>query len=108
MKLIDRDEEYVKDSIQEGEMFYSELFLREGKKKPLCPDIFLEPRCLIPYEMQMSVIFNMPRLIRQNEKIAMQQWDLIFGAFLPPIIFKIGDDMELVIPIIEKWLARYP
>lgn len=108
MKLIDKDEKYVKDSIEAAEMFYDELFLKEGKKKPLCPEIFLEPRCLVPFEMQVSVVYNLPRLIRKDEKIAMQQWDLVFGAFMPPIIFKIGDDMESVIPIVEKWLARYP
>lgn len=36
----------------EVEMFYDEIFLKDDKKlKPLCPLIFLEPSCLIPYEM---------------------------------------------------------
>jgi hypothetical protein len=44
--------EYIKDSIQEAEMFYDEIFLREEKKKkPLQPLILLEPKCPIPYEM---------------------------------------------------------
>jgi hypothetical protein len=43
---------YIKDSIQEAEMFYDEIFLREEtKKKPLQPLILLEPKCPIPYEM---------------------------------------------------------
>ena len=51
LRLIEKDEEYVKYSILEAEMFYDEIFLKQNKKKPLCPLIFLQPRCLIPYEM---------------------------------------------------------
>lgn len=56
----------MKDAIQEGEMFYDEMFLKdpEKKKKPLCPEIILETRCLIPFEMMVSVIYNLPRLIK--------------------------------------------
>ena len=52
LHLIKNNEKYVKDSIQEREMFYDELFLRDDKKKkPLCPNIFLKQSMLIPYEM---------------------------------------------------------
>ena len=61
------DEKYVKEAILEGEMFYDEIFLRNEKKlKPLCPLIFLEPKCLIPFEMQISLIYNFPRLIKKT------------------------------------------
>ena len=49
---IESHPEYIKDSIQEAEMFYDEIFLREERKKrPLQPLILLEPKCPIPYEM---------------------------------------------------------
>jgi len=69
MSLINKNPKYVKDSILEGEMFYDEIFLRdERKKKPLSPLIFLDPKCLIPYEMQISLIYNFPKLLKMNGK----------------------------------------
>jgi hypothetical protein len=56
----------------------------------------------------MSLIFNLPRLIKADEEIARDQYDLIFGFYMPNITFKVGDDLEPCIPIIEKWLSRYP
>lgn len=43
-----------------------------------------------------------------NEDIARDQYDLVFGAFMPHITFTVGDDLEQYIPSIEKWLKRYP
>lgn len=52
LQQIESHPEYIKDSIQEAEMFYDEIFLREERKKrPLQPLILLEPKCPIPYEM---------------------------------------------------------
>lgn len=109
MGLIHLDERYVKESICDDEMFYDEIFLKEDTKtKPLCPLIFLEPKCLIPFEMQISLIYNLPRLLRADEDVARDQYDLVFGAYMPNITFKVGEEMESCLPIIEKWLGRYP
>lgn len=109
LNQIKNHPEYIKDSIQEAEMFYDEIFLREeNKKKPLQPLILLDPRCHIPYEMQNSFIFNLPRIIKADEEIAKDSYDLVFGAYMPNITLKIGEDLEPYIPIIEKWLKRYP
>ena len=90
-------------------MFYDDIFLRDDKKKkPLCPTMLLQPSMLIPYEMQQSLLYNIPRLIRMNEDVARDQFDTVFGAFLPQFIFKVGDEIESALPILEKWLKRYP
>lgn len=52
LNQIKNHPKYIKDSIQEAEMFYDEIFLREeSKKRPLQPLILLDPKCQIPYEM---------------------------------------------------------
>ena len=68
LRLIITKEKYVKDSIKEREMFYDEMFLRDDKKdKPLCPNIFLKSSMLIAYEMQLSLVYNIPRLLLKSE-----------------------------------------
>ena len=90
-------------------MIYSDTFLKDEKKKePVCPLLLLQNECLIPYEMQMSSVFNFKELIKKNKTMARDQWDCLFGAFIPEIDYERGDPIEKCIDQFEQWAGRYP
>lgn len=58
--------------------------------------------------MQNSAIYNIPRLIKIDEGIARDHYDLLYGAYIPTIDFKNGEPMEESIHKFEEWNRRYP
>ena len=43
-----------------------------------------------------------------NEAMARDHYDVLNGAYIPPIDFKNGDPMEESIHKFEEWYRRYP
>lgn len=89
------DEEHLKQSMKNSQMFYGEIFLRSmNQERPKEPLILLQPQCLIPFEMQRSAIYNFEKLIQKDKEMARDQYDTIFGAYIPDIEYQSGEAVE--------------